>query len=177
MLLWPSGRNHFIYPSEVPAMTAQQLQQALQNMGVRVPKKALPGSNDWMRAAIYLTELQNAQTFFQTNNANLAGPTAAYVNTAIHDPELLNELAQALDFFAAPAFEQAMALANANPATVANYFNTNIFSPVNATFLINVNAFRNACPIADAAIIGIAASFQQNIANMCQRVFNDRADI
>lgn len=158
-------------------MTAQQLRQALLDMGVKVPQKAAPGANDWMRAAIYFAELQAAQTFFQTNNANLAGANAVYVKPALRDPDLLNQLAQALDFFAAPAFERAMAIANVNPPTVANYFNTRIFDANPVTFQANVTAFRNACPIARDAIVRIAANFQQNIQTMCQRVFADRSAI
>jgi len=119
-------------------------------MGVKVPERSASGSNDWMRAAIYYAELQAAQTFFQTNNANLAGPNATYVRKAIRDPDLLNQLAQALDFYAAPAFEVAMANAAVNPPTVVNYFNTHIFDANPVTFQTNVTAFRNACPIANA---------------------------
>jgi hypothetical protein len=146
-------------------------------MGVKLHGMNNPAVNDWMRAAIYFAELQAAQTFFQTNNANLPGPNAAYVRPALRDPDLINQLAQALDFFAAPAFEVAMANANVNPPTVANYFNTQIFNVNPGIFQANVTAFRNACPIARDAIVRIAANFQQNIQTMCQRVFTDRTRI
>jgi len=142
-------------------------------MGVTAPSRAA-GSNNWMRAAIYLAELQAAQKFFQTNNAGIGGANAAFVRTALRDPGLLTQLAEALDFFTAPAFETDIAQLPVAPGSVQNYFNNQIFG---AGYAVNVAAFRARFPIVNTALVTVANNFRNNIQQMCQRVIADRAAI
>src|SRR5581483_4020320 len=157
-------------------MTEQELQNALGNLGVALPEMDAVNCPSYLRASVYLQELTNARNFFTQTMADTGpqglGKNYSYVKRAVQDPALLTQLAKLLDRYAVPAFVAEFA---AHPAlSYQQYFNNFILG---AQFPVNVAAFRVRNATVNDVITALAANFQNNILQMCQRVIRDRAAI
>jgi hypothetical protein len=173
-------------------MDLAELQTRLSELGVR--------PNDDYRAALYIDCLNHAETYFETT---LAGTVAAgglgddypFVANALGSANLLQELADILDFYVAPAVQADLRRAYATVAngglghgpgpngwTYAQYFTNVILDANQATFDNNIAAFRGRYPIsmsidplALGALARLSANFQGNILLACQRIIADKA--
>jgi hypothetical protein len=160
------------------------LQTQLGQLGVQ-PK-------DVYRAALYVDYLTHARTYFTTTLAG-GGPGGLgvgypFVAPALGSASLLQELADILDFYVAPAVDADLRRAYAPPPgglghggpagwTYQDYF-TNVILDANAvTFGANLLAFRNRYPISAAALQLLSANFEGNVFLCCQRVIADEASL
>lgn len=157
-------------------MTEQELQNALRNLGVKLPEMDPGDCPSYLRASVYLQELTNARDFFAQTMAGTGprglGKNYSYVKRAVQDPALLTQLAELLDRYAVPAFVAEFA---ANPGISYKQYFTNTI--LGAQFAANVAQFRARNATVNDALTALAANFQNNILQMCQRVIRDRPAI
>lgn len=163
-------------------MDLVQLQTRLGQLGVR--------PIDVYRAALYIDYLDHAETYFITTLAGTVpnggfGNNYPFVADAVGSANLLQQLADLLDYFVAPAVEAELKRAYAGPPnglnhggpagwTYAQYF-TNLILDANAgTFAANILAFRNRYAITAQALLRLSANFEGNIFQACQRIIADR---
>ena len=157
-------------------MNLAELQTRLTALGVR-PKEI-------NRAALYIDYLNQAQTYFTTTLAGAVaagglGPDYSFVRNALQSANLLQELADILDYFVAPAVDADLTRAFAGPPgnawTYAQYFTNTIFDANTVTFQNNVQTFRNRYPISNHALAQLYANFHGNVLQACQRIIADKA--
>lgn len=163
-------------------MDLVQLQTRLRALGVR-PKETY-------RASLYIDYLNNAEAYFKNvlsksvQNGGL-GDDYPFVANALSSANLLQELADILDFFVAPAVDADLKRAYAPPPglnhggpggwTYQDYFTNVILNANDVTFSNNVTDFRKRYPIAATALEKLADNFERNIKQACGRVIADRA--
>jgi hypothetical protein len=163
-------------------MDFQQLNTALNQLGV-IPQ-------DVCRASLYFDYLTQAQTYF---NTTLAGPAPGglgggypFVEDAVRSANLLQELADILDFYVAPAVDADLQRAYAPPPgglghgggggwTYRDYFDNVILNVAPGIYAANVAAFMLRYPITDYALQRLFANFRNNIRQACERVIADDA--
>jgi hypothetical protein len=164
-------------------MNLADLRNRLRQLGVQ--------PQDTYRAALYIDYLNAADTYFKTTLAGTvpAGGLGAgyrFVAPALGSADLLQQLADILDYFVSPAIDADLRRAFAPPPgglghgppagwTYQDYF-TNLILDNNAvTFGNNVQAFRLRYPISAEALLRLSANFKGNIIEACQRVIADTA--
>ncbi|MDV3457681.1 DUF4135 domain-containing protein [Sphingomonas sp. HF-S4] len=135
------------------------------------------------RAALYVDYLDAAHLYFNTTlNAvapgGLGAASYAFCQPALTSSNLLQELAEILDFYACPALDIRMTAAfqvpPGNGYTYAQYFDNEIFDAVPLNFTNNINAFRAAIPASATAIQQLAQNFMANVKQACDRIYSDR---
>jgi hypothetical protein len=162
-------------------MDLVQLQTRLRALGVR-PKETY-------RASLYIDYLNLAEAYFKNvlsksvQNGGL-GDDYPFVANALTSANLLQELADLLDFFVAPAVDADLRRAYAPPPglghggpggwTYQNYFTGVILNANDVTFGNNITAFRTRYPITAAAFEKLAANFERNIFQSCRRIIADK---
>lgn len=155
-------------------MNVNQLQAIFTRMGV-VPKEI-------QRASLYLSFLQQAQTYFTktlaaATNASPPGLGNDYpfVKPALQSPKLLQQLADIFDLLIVPAVDGAMRALNQKPAIAYNtYFSTYIFNANDTTWASNVATFFNNVPITNAVLGSVTNNFMKNVAQACRRIIEDQ---
>jgi hypothetical protein len=162
-------------------MNLQQLNARLRQLGV-VPKDAF-------RASLYLDYLNNAQTYFNVTLAGVApnglGNNYPFVRDALRSADLLQQLADILDFYVAPAVDADLIRAytplpnglghgGAQGWRYADYFNNVILDANNATYQANVLAFMQRYPTTQFALNHLSTNFQTNIFEACGRIIDDQ---
>jgi hypothetical protein len=140
------------------------------------------------RAALYIDRLEDARTFLVTALSGPLPPVGhgltdyGFVETALDQAELINQLAAGLDEWICPAVEAAVNAAIAAggvnaPTDYQTWFTRRIFDPVNATYNANVAGFFAQYPITGHALTQIQNNFQNNIETALRRMLLDRARI
>src|SRR5262245_7729554 len=142
---WPSAAGE--------KMNLAQLQTRLRQLGVR-PK-------DTYRAALYIDYLNDADTYFKTTLAGTMkagglGKDYPFVAPALASANLLQQLADILDFFVSPAIKADLKLNFTKPGqgawTYADYFTNLILDANEVKFDKNVQTFRATYPISADAL-------------------------
>jgi hypothetical protein len=158
-------------------MDFDELNRQLQELGVK-PK-------DELRAALYIDYLVQSKVFLWGLKSSLPDKGYAFVKNAVRSQNLLNELAEVLDFFVAPAVAADLKRAYADPPhglwhggddgwTYRDYFENVILDKNEMRYQIKLEAFRKMYPITHHALDRLSNNFERNIAEMCTRVFKDR---
>ena len=156
-------------------MDFAELETQLRNLGVR--------PIDPLRASLYIDYLDQAKTYFHTTLAGQApnglGPAYRFVQTALRSANLLQELADILDFFVSPAIDadlkRVFSAPPGNRYTYRQYFDNVILNNNAPTYDANVLSFRSRYPISRDALAGVFANFERNIKQACERIHADQA--
>ncbi|MFY0255957.1 DUF4135 domain-containing protein [Chitinophaga sp. 30R24] len=145
-------------------MNYVELEGILRNMGVTPP--------DIRRASLYLNYLQDARAlFFDGLQPILGANNYNFVKTALRDKDLLNELADILDFYVGAAVQNSLIENENSNWTYAEYFNNTM---LNDDYEENLDNFREANPVSTAALNHLYNHFTGNITRACERVYSDR---
>src|SRR6516164_8748992 len=152
-------------------MHFEELIRQLKTLGVK-PK-------DNLRASLYIDYLEQLEKHFRTPLENdFKDEKYAFVQKAVTSANLLNELAEVLDFFVAPAvaadLKRAYPPAGPMRYTYREYFDLAILHQGPTTYRDNLKRFRKMYPITDHALNRLCNNFRNNIVEMCDRVFADR---
>lgn len=164
-------------------MNYDTIQDSLDAIGVSAP--------DLYRAALYLTYLQNAETYFATtlakepDNGGLGDACYTFVSEAVNAAPLLDQLAALLDGLVAPAVQGQLA-GNADPPKgyYETFFDTTILptaasgkSITQAEFDANVAKFFAAQGLTKTALDKAFSNFTVNIKTACGRLYADVANL
>jgi Domain of unknown function (DUF4135) len=145
----------------------QKLNQRLQRLRV-TPK-------DDLRASLYIDYLEDFDLYF-TKLYAFGHHNYAFVKKAVTSADLLNELAEVLDSFVAPAVGADLKRAHQTAPgwTYRDYFDHIILDGDTRKHQANLKAFRTRYSITDHALTRLCNNFKSNIIEMCERVMADR---
>jgi hypothetical protein len=145
----------------------QKLNQRLQRLRV-TPK-------DDLRASLYIDYLEDFDLYF-TKLYAFGHHNYAFVKKAVTSADLLNELAEVLDSFVAPAVGADLKRAHQTAPgwTYRDYFDHIILDGDTRKHQANLKAFRTRYSITDHALTRLCNNFKSNIIEMCERVIADR---
>ena len=148
-------------------MDYQKLNQRLQRLRV-TPK-------DDLRASLYIDYLEDFDLYF-TKLYAFGHHNYAFVKKAVTSADLLNELAEVLDSFVAPAVGADLKRAHQTAPgwTYRDYFDHIILDGDTRKHQANLKAFRTRYSITDHALTRLCNNFKSNIIEMCERVIADR---